>query len=363
MSRLGTELPARRIAVAAAVFCAMTMAGGDPAWAQSSTAGAACDPCTPSGPGSIPPPRYNNSAANAAAAIQNIEQNYARTQQQLQNATNAALNILRSESAGSDDADTSSNSASDDNDDTDTSSYSTPAQDDAAADAAAQQAAAQQAEAERQFDAQLDNTDAADNSAVDNAIDQQVTDDDADRQDAAKTNAAIDRQLTQSDSLLGGVPQDSEVFKPYDSYASDDPGPGTTMSATMSKWVDNSAPPPQDALSDLVPNPPPLESSVADSPQAEWGLQDAGDLTTVPDVNNLAGPGPTQTDATYAQSIVGMYDIIKGAAQGPIGAAKGLYVYGSKMVNKLAVELGLAQQAVGLEPESASSPEPSGHGG
>ncbi len=123
---------------------------------------------------------------------------------------------------------------------------------------------------------------------------------------------------------------------------------GTTQPTDPSGGVlDNEAGPANSLISDATSD-----------PVVQWATSDKGSLTTMP--LPAAGDAPeTAENKVFGQSVTGFGDLLKCVASGPVGWAKGLYSYGTKMVNQMGADLGLAIASIANpDPgQSAGSPQ------
>jgi hypothetical protein len=101
----------------------------------------------------------------------------------------------------------------------------------------------------------------------------------------------------------------------------------------------------KDSLNNLLAPVKTLSSDLMNDPVVQWATSDKGSLTTAP-LPAQGDSADTAANKVYGQSVVGFGDLIKGMANGPVGFAKGLYGYGTNMVNQMGANLGLASAAV-----------------
>lgn len=107
-----------------------------------------------------------------------------------------------------------------------------------------------------------------------------------------------------------------------------------------------------DKLSGLVSSGKSLLSDLSSDPTVYWALNQGWNGTTVPlptasNTPEMPASSPeTAANLVQGQAIVGFGDILNGVAQGPAGPAKGVYTYGSKMVNQMGAMLGFANSNI-----------------
>lgn len=130
-----------------------------------------------------------------------------------------------------------------------------------------------------------------------------------------------------------------------------DPSVGTSLAQSLQ----GSGPNTNDGLNSLISSQNTLASNTSNDPVMQWATECNGSFTCIP----TAAPGDdpdTAANKVFGQSIVGMNDLIKSVAGGPVAWAKGLYNYGTKMVNQMGADLGLANASI-ANPDATPSPE------
>jgi hypothetical protein len=138
------------------------------------------------------------------------------------------------------------------------------------------------------------------------------------------------------------LPQDSQVASAMEESV-DQPAAGEE--ATLGGMLESEQPATNDGLNELVPSGNTLASDLTDDPVAGQVVSAEENFTPVPLPE--AGDTPEQaTDKVYAQSVAGFGNLLAGLADGPTGFAKGLYSYGTKMVNQMGADLGLANATI-----------------
>ncbi len=138
------------------------------------------------------------------------------------------------------------------------------------------------------------------------------------------------------------LPQDSEVASALGESV-DQPSAGEE--ATLGGMLKSEQPATNDGLNELVPSGNTLASDLTDDPVAGQVVSAEENFTPVP----LPEAGDTPEEAAnkvYAQSVAGFGNLLSGLAEGPVGFAKGLYNYGTKMVNQIGADLGLANATI-----------------
>jgi hypothetical protein len=101
----------------------------------------------------------------------------------------------------------------------------------------------------------------------------------------------------------------------------------------------------KDSLNGMITSTKTLASDLMNDPVVQWATSDKGSLTTAP-LPAQGDSADTATNKVYGQSVVGFGDLLKGLAGGPVGFAKGLYTYGTNMVNQMGADLGLASSTI-----------------
>jgi hypothetical protein len=339
-----------RVVLFALVVLTATMVA--PAHAQSASAAESCQAFNDCGSNSSSTATSRAQAAAAArqaalatqaAAIQNNLQN---EDQNLNNAANALINVVNRSNSANDSSATSSNSNSsndDDDDSSDTPATPTPnpapalspsptATDGSTGSAPSTAAAVNNllgnvAAPSQQPTAQAPT--AADQAATANSVSNLLS-----NPNAASNSAPI--------SPAPQVPDDSEfsiVFNESAETSADQSTPST--SAALAQALLSGGQQIKDSLNGLVSAGQGLVSNVTNSPAAQWAMSQGWEGTTAP--LPVATDSPeTMANLTQGQAIVGFGDILNGMAAGPWGMAKGLYSYGTKMVNQMGADLGFA---------------------
>jgi hypothetical protein len=149
------------------------------------------------------------------------------------------------------------------------------------------------------------------------------------------------------------VPQNPAMNAAFEESV-DQPDPSQTPS--LQQMLQGDIPPP--ALpgegSDTTATSGTLISNATNDPVIQWA---AGGFTTVP--LPAVGDSPEQaTDKVFGQATLGIAGLIKAWASGPVEFSKELYEYGSKMVEQMGADLGLAN-AVFNGPDATPSPSSS----
>lgn len=107
-----------------------------------------------------------------------------------------------------------------------------------------------------------------------------------------------------------------------------------------------------DRLTGLVSSGRSLLSDLSNDPTVYWAFNQGWNGTTAPlpaasDAPEMPASTPEgAANLVQGQAIVGFGDLLNGMAQGPAGFAKGLYSYGTKMVNQMGAMLGFANTNV-----------------
>ena len=141
------------------------------------------------------------------------------------------------------------------------------------------------------------------------------------------------------------TPQDPQINSALQ-QSSDQPDPNETGS--LAQMFQSAKQEVKDGLDNLVSSGKTLMSDITNDPVIQWATSDAGSLTTMP--LPATGDSPeTTTDKVFGQSVVGFGDLIKGWAKSPtsvLAFPKALYSYGTKMVNQIGADLGLANDTI-----------------
>jgi hypothetical protein len=145
------------------------------------------------------------------------------------------------------------------------------------------------------------------------------------------------------------VPVDPQVNAAFEESV-DQPDHG--QGASMTQVLESAGQQVVDKLSGLVSSGKSLLSDLSNDPTVYWVVNQGWNGTTVPlprASNTPEMPASTPegaADLLQGQAIVGFGDLLNGMAQGPAGFAKGLYSYGSKMVNQMGAMLGFANSNI-----------------
>ena len=124
--------------------------------------------------------------------------------------------------------------------------------------------------------------------------------------------------------------------------------PDQNQSTSMMQALQSAGQQVTDSLTGLVNSGKTLLSSLSNDPAVYWLASQGWNGTTAPlATSTVTSESATNTPEGVAnlvqgQAIVGFGDLLNGVAQGPVGFAKGLYSYGSKMVNQMGAALGFA---------------------
>jgi hypothetical protein len=100
-----------------------------------------------------------------------------------------------------------------------------------------------------------------------------------------------------------------------------------------------------DKLTGLVTSAKNLLNNLSNDQTVQWFASQGWTGTTAPLPTATDGPD-TVGNLVQGQAIVGFGDLLNGMAEGPVGFAKGLYSYGSKMVNQMGAALGFANSNI-----------------
>jgi hypothetical protein len=167
------------------------------------------------------------------------------------------------------------------------------------------------------------------------------------------TPAVVGLLVQSQPQVLGNVvPRDPQINSAF--QASADPTEfGASQSQSLGEMLQSGAQGFTDGLNGLVSSGKSLISSLTADPVVKWASSDQGSLTTVP--LPTAGDDPdTAANKVFGQSIVGFGDLLKGLSGNVTAFPKALYNYGTKMVNQIGADMGLASDTI-FE-TSASSP-------
>jgi hypothetical protein len=147
------------------------------------------------------------------------------------------------------------------------------------------------------------------------------------------------------------APQDQQINAALQESV-DQPDSGQTGS--LAQMFQSTGQAMKDGLDNIVTTGKTLATSLANDPIVQWAASDHGSLTTMP--LPARGDSPdTAANKVFGQSVVGFGDLLKGMANGPFGFAKGLYLYGTKMVNQIGADLGLANDTIlGTDQENSN---------
>jgi hypothetical protein len=279
--------------------------------------------------------------ATQAAAIQNNLQN---EDQNLNNAANALINVVNRSNAANDSNATPSNSNSSNDDDDDSSDTpATPTPNPAPSPSPA---------ATDGSTGSAPSTAAAVNNLLGNeaAPSQQPTGQTPSTADQAATANSVSNLLSNPNAASNSAsifpapqaPADSDFNTAFDESAETSPDQSTpSASAALAQALLSGGQQIKDSLNGLVSATQGLVSNVTNSPTAQWAMSQGWEGTTAPLPTATDSP-ETMANLTQGQAIVGFGDILNGMAAGPWGMAKGLYSYGTKMVNQMGADLGFA---------------------
>jgi hypothetical protein len=156
--------------------------------------------------------------------------------------------------------------------------------------------------------------------------------------------------ITQTPIPANLVPQNAQVNAALQESL-DQPDPNQTPS--LAQMFQSAEQKMNDGLGDMVTHGRTLTSNLMNDPVVQWATSDKGSLTTAP-LPALGDSPDTATNKVYGQAVVGFGDLLKGMAGGPTGFAKGLYSYGTKMVDQMGADLGLANSTIVERPQEDS---------
>jgi hypothetical protein len=121
--------------------------------------------------------------------------------------------------------------------------------------------------------------------------------------------------------------------------------PSQVQSGALEQMLQSTGQRAKDALSGLVTSGRSLVSSLTNDRTVQWLVSDQSSFTTAPLPVSSDSPD-TVGNLASGQAIVGFGDILKGFSAGPWGGAKGLYSYGTKMINQMGADLGFANSNI-----------------
>jgi hypothetical protein len=128
--------------------------------------------------------------------------------------------------------------------------------------------------------------------------------------------------------------------------------PDQSQSISLREMLSSTGQKVTDSLTGLLNPRKGLLSDLSNDPVVYWAAKQGWNATTVPLPTPTDSP-ETVANLTQAQAVVGFGDLLRGMAKGPGGFAKGLYSYGSKMVNQMGAALGFAHSNI-VDSESSN---------
>jgi hypothetical protein len=125
-----------------------------------------------------------------------------------------------------------------------------------------------------------------------------------------------------------------------------------SQSQALTRMLQSGAAKFTDGLSGLVSSGRSLISNLTADPVVQWAVGDKGSLTTMP-LPAAGDDADTAANKVVGQSVVGFGDLFRGMASVTTWP-KALYSYGTKMVNQMGADIGLANDSAF---ETGSSPK------
>lgn len=135
--------------------------------------------------------------------------------------------------------------------------------------------------------------------------------------------------------------------------SADEPAP--SLAQSLPQMLQSDSAQATDGLGDLIPPRQVLAGDLASDPVVQSVAANQGNLLAVSTPE--AGDSPdAAADKVFGQATAGFGDLLRGMAGGPFAFAKALYGYGTKMVNQLGGELGMANASIFESQQAGPSP-------
>lgn len=173
-------------------------------------------------------------------------------------------------------------------------------------------------------------------------------------------NSANGASGSSSGLLPATVPQNLLPPDPQINSALQDStdNPDSNQTSSLDQMFQSATQQFKDGLNGLITSSKTLASGLMNDPVVQWATSDQGTLTTVP-LPQTGDTAQIATDKVFAQAVVGFnefteklahgepVDFVEGVISfGPIGFARALHNYQTKMVNQIGADLGLANDTI-----------------
>lgn len=167
------------------------------------------------------------------------------------------------------------------------------------------------------------------------------------------SSAAEPSTGTAASSLPAGLAPQDPAINAVLQESEDVPTPAPTQ--LLPQMLQSDSAQTTDGLGGLILSRPVLAGDLASDPVVQWVAANQGNLLAVP--APAAGDSPdAAADKVFGQATAGFGDLLRGMAGGPFAFSKALYGYGTKMVNQLGAELGMANATVFGSQQASSDP-------